>query len=411
MTYRLFECVGIELEYMLVDAAAGRVLPAADRLLQRLAKTRDFPSDLEAGPVSWSNELVNHVVELKVTEPVPDLMGGGGIFASALADARADLDALGATLMPTAMHPLMDPVRETVLWPHESREIYEAYDRIFDCRRHGWANVQSVHLNLPFGSEKEFAVLHAAIRALLPLMPGLAASSPIQNGRITGIRDNRMIAYAGNMLKIPHATARVIPEPVATEAEYRRDILEPLYHAIRPHDPAGILQHEFLNARGAIARFDRGAIEIRVLDIQEAPAMDVAIAEAVVHALRRIVDLHWFDGGARLNNLPTELLRAHLDRVVAAADNAVLDDPDYLRLLGVGGPPTQPAVEVWQRLTDHLEPRDAGTAHGLDLLFRHGALATRITDALPADPSPDALLALYQRLSGCLFANQPFHDA
>jgi hypothetical protein len=31
------------------------------------------------------------------------------------------------------------------------------------------------------------------------------------------------------------------------------------------------MDHHFANSRGAIARFDRGAIEIRVIDIQECP--------------------------------------------------------------------------------------------------------------------------------------------
>ena len=53
------------------------------------------------------------------------------------------------------MHPWMDP-RAASLWPHEYGEVYAAYDRIFDCRRHGWANLQSVHLNLPFADEREF---------------------------------------------------------------------------------------------------------------------------------------------------------------------------------------------------------------------------------------------------------------
>jgi hypothetical protein len=32
-----------------------------------------------------------------------------------------------------------------------------------------------------------------------------------------------------------------------------------------------VLRHEWVNARGAIARFDRSAIEIRVLDVAECP--------------------------------------------------------------------------------------------------------------------------------------------
>ena len=69
--------------------------------------------------------------------------------------------------------------------------MYEAYDRIFDCRGHGWANLQAVHLNLPFSGDEEFGRLHAAIRLVLPIMPadrimasGLATSLPARAGAV-----------------------------------------------------------------------------------------------------------------------------------------------------------------------------------------------------------------------------------
>ena len=46
---------------------------------------------------------------------------------------------------------------------------------------------------------------------------------------------------------------------------------------------------EWLNARGAIARFGRGTIEIRVLDVQECPQADLAICAAVVEVLQALV--------------------------------------------------------------------------------------------------------------------------
>jgi hypothetical protein len=86
-------------------------------------------------------------------------------------------------LLPTGAHPLMDPFTETRLWPHEHKEIYNLYNRIFDCRGHGWSNLQSTHLNLPFSGDAEFKKLHAAIRLLLPLIPALSASTPLLDGK------------------------------------------------------------------------------------------------------------------------------------------------------------------------------------------------------------------------------------
>ena len=76
-----------------------------------------------------------------------------------------------ARLLPTAMHPWMDPDRDLRLWPHEASAVYEAFNRIFSCRGHGWANLQSAHINLPFANDEEFGRLHAAIRAVLPIIP------------------------------------------------------------------------------------------------------------------------------------------------------------------------------------------------------------------------------------------------
>ena len=44
--------------------------------------------------------------------------------------AQGELTRLGARLMPGAMHPWMDPHRETELWPHENTEVYRAFDTV-----------------------------------------------------------------------------------------------------------------------------------------------------------------------------------------------------------------------------------------------------------------------------------------
>ena len=85
--------------------------------------------------------------------------------------------------MPTAAHPLMHPDTEMQLWQHNYSKIYALYNRIFDCRGHGWSNVQSMHINLPFSDDEEFEKLHAAVRIILPIIPGLSASSPIFEGK------------------------------------------------------------------------------------------------------------------------------------------------------------------------------------------------------------------------------------
>ena len=53
--------------------------------------------------------------------------------------------------------------------------------------------------------------------------------------------------------------------------------------------PKAMLQDEWLNSRGAVARFEPGnTIEIRVLDVQECPQADVAICALIADVLERL---------------------------------------------------------------------------------------------------------------------------
>lgn len=174
----LFDGYGIEMEYMVVDRATLAILPRTDEILRAVAG--EYVAVTEQGALAWSNELVLHVIELKTNGPASTLDALPSAFAADVARINGLLEPMGGRLMPSAMHPWMDPHRETRLWPHEDNAIYAAYDRIFGCQGHGWSNLQSTHINLPFADDQEFARLHAAIRFLLPIVPALAASSPVR---------------------------------------------------------------------------------------------------------------------------------------------------------------------------------------------------------------------------------------
>ena len=378
----LFEAVGIELEYMIVDSKTFDVRPIADQLM--VAATGAYESEIERPEgVSWSNELVNHVVELKTTEPLfGPLSSAIPGFRRSVGDIDGMLKPLGARLMPGAMHPWMDPTRETRLWTHEYGEVYRNFDRLFDCRRHGWANLQSVHLNLPFHGDEEFGRLHAAIRLVLPLLPALCASSPIMDGRSTGLMCNRMDVYRSNQAAVPSLSGLVIPEAVFTQAEYERTIMEPIARDVAQLDASGVMRPEWMNSRGAIARFDRGSIEIRVMDVQECPAADVAIAAGVSAVLQWLI-ARSPSSSAVQRALSAEQLRAMLGRTIADAERATIDDRQYLAALGIAGGPFS-ASEIWRRLlgtagagVENMAPLDP-----LRLILDHGPLARRIADRL-----------------------------
>lgn len=199
---------------------------------------------------------------------------------------------------------------------------------------HGWSNIQSTHLNLPFSTDEEFARLHAAVRLVLPLLPALAASSPIADGRRADWLDNRLAVYRTNASKIPSITGCVIPEAVFSHRDYEREILDRMYRDIAPHDQEKVLQDEFLNSRGAIARFSRGSIEIRLLDIQECPMADIAIASAVVDVIRALVEERLSDFHSQCR-IETELLESVFLETSRVGQDAVIDDPHYLATLGL----------------------------------------------------------------------------
>jgi gamma-glutamyl:cysteine ligase YbdK (ATP-grasp superfamily) len=398
----LFEGYGLELEYMIVDERTLSVLPVTDRVLHDVAG--NYADEVEMGDLAWSNEIVLHVIELKTMDPAPSLGGLARSFQDHLSHIRRILGPLRGRLMPGAAHPWMNPSRETVLWPHAYNPVYETLNRIFDCRGHGWSNIQCTHLNLPFAGDDEFGRLHAAIRMVLPIIPAIAASSPLLDGRLTGFRDSRLDVYRTNAERIPSVTGSVIPEPVFSKKAYEREILEPMYTEIAPHDPDGILRHEWLNARAAIARFDRNAIEIRIVDSQECPAADIAIAWAIAAVTRAVVEERWQDAAAQ-RRWPTATLNDILVATTRDAEAAAIDDPDYARAFGYTGDRCT-AGALWRHLADTvLAMADADGVEWqgpITGILRHGTLASRIVSALGGDVSADHLKQTYARLCDCL---------
>ena len=409
-TLPLFAGYGIELEYMIVDRDHHNVLPVTDEVLKVIAG--EYVNDVEEGPIAWSNELVLHVIELKTNGPAGSLDILPDQFLSSIYQVNTILSDLNGHLMPTAMHPWMDPYQETRLWPHEASEIYDTYNRIFNCQGHGWSNLQSMHVNLPFADDYEFALLHAAIRALLPIMPALAASSPIMNSEYTGLLDSRLETYRRNAERIPSITGSVIPEPVNSNQDYQNRILQPMYADIAPHDPDKVLQHEWLNSRGAIARFDRNAIEIRVLDTQETPQADIAIAALIISILKKLVATSWSDVNQQ-NNLDTHALTDIFLTTIKEGELAVIKNKSYLELFEFPDRRGQ-VQELWQHLLESTAGNDSDLNPELkktvQYIIKCGPLARRIKLAIGNEVKRPRMEETYRRLCECLANGQLFES-
>jgi hypothetical protein len=343
---------------------------------------------------------------MKTNGPRPALDG----LAAALTRDEAEIDALlaplGGRILPTAMHPFMNPRRDTRLWPHEYNEVFRTYDRAFGCKTHGFANLQSVHVNLPFSGDREFARLHAAVRLVLPLLPAIAASSPLVEGKLTGVSNNRLVYYRRNQRLIPVITGSVIPERIATKAEYEDRILRVIAKDIARVDTEGVLEAEWVNSRGAITRFSRDAIEIRVIDAQECAAADVAIAAAAVAVVRALVEERFAPFEDQFTIHESRLL-PFFTKAVEFGGGAVIDDAGYLACLGAGTSPLS-MKDVWAHLVGVLDMTVDGGREPLDVILRQGTLSERIVRAVGPDPSRDAIVSTYRAIADAGRAGRSF---
>jgi carboxylate-amine ligase len=406
-----FEAYGIEMEFMIVDRDSLAVRPVAAAVLRdgEAAAT----GYVARGGMAWSNEIVRHLVEVKNDPPQRSLAALADAFAAETRELDRLLAPLGARLMPGAMHPWMNPAVETCLWQGEHEDIYRAYDRIFDCRQHGQANLQSMHLNLPFCGDGEFARLHAAVRLLLPILPALAAASPIAGGRASGFLDYRMEAYRLANARVPSVIGRIVPDTVRSRAEYETQVLAPMYQDMSGVDPQGVLRHEWLNCRGAVPRFERSAIEIRVIDMQECVRANLAVAAASCAVSRLIYESEEMPLRDQ-RKIGTAQLAAILESCVRDGDHALIEDAAYLQMMHCPAPACE-AGELWYRLLEQAECRDGAEAEAvrtfagpLRLILENGPLARRIVRAVGGDYSSERLHAVYRELCDCLAEDRMF---
>jgi gamma-glutamyl:cysteine ligase YbdK (ATP-grasp superfamily) len=195
-----------------------------------------------------------------------------------------------ARLLGTGMHPLLK-LDETGVWPHRHRQIYEAYGRVFNLKRHGWLNIQSFHLNLPYSDEASAMILNNTLANLCPYLCAVSASSPAYEGKLGKAVDNRLRFYWENQKEIPSVTGEIVPEYASSFGQYEKDVIGRYSNDLaRAGADKLILNKEWVNSRGIIFRFDRKAIEIRIMDEQECIKSDVALSCFIRASLRGLIN-------------------------------------------------------------------------------------------------------------------------
>ncbi len=409
--YRPFEVAGVELEYAVVDRdlnVAHRVEEAFRTLAGR------GTSDVDLGAVGLSNELADHVLEVKTQAPVRSLAEAEEVLVEGIQRFAAVLrDTFDARLMPTGMHPWMDPAQGR-LWRRSNARVYDTYARLFDVKSHGWMNVHSCHLSLPMGREAEAVAMLNAAALLVPYLPALSASSPMYDGDLQPSVDGRLAWILEHQARIPESQGEIVPEYVESLSDYRRRILGGMYAALDRVPGTGAIRREFFNARGAVFKASSKRMEVRVLDTQECVKMDMAVSVFVRSALKALTQ-RVLDGRAPL---PAHaVLVADFRSTVRDGSRARVTAPHF-RSVSRDAEGRADVREVLRALLeDARRSVRKDEAEYLELAGRiidAGTLSERIRATLAPFASADdhtftdAARRIYIELMDCLEANEPW---
>jgi len=270
--------IGTEHEYSINDASFNP-LPVSDKIIEKISGR--ITDEVPFGGILVSKELQKHAIELIPSKPSglkeleENLYSGLKSLYSAL---NGEYRFLGL-----GMHPLLT-LDQTTYWDHDEQEYYHAYDRLFNIRQHGWLNIQALQINIPYADERSLVRNYNNLRALMPSLVAVTASSPFVEGKATSCMDNRLMYYRVNQKEIPLICNDVLPEKISSSRDYV-EINRCIYRDLKRCD-ADILCREWVNSRGVIVRFTRRCLEIKALDEQECLRSDMAVAAFVLSLLR-----------------------------------------------------------------------------------------------------------------------------
>lgn len=363
--------IGPEHEFSINDENFNP-LPVSDEIIRKIRGR--IANETVAGRVIVGKELQKHVIELKPVKPFEGLSEFEEVMQEGVEELLSYLD--GYKLLGLGMHPLLK-LEDTATWNHRDRRIYETYDRLFNIKQHGWLNIQSFQLNIPYSSEEEAVELHNRLRTLIPYIVAIASASPVYEAKPYYV-DTRLHFYRINQKEIPLICNDVIPEKIESLKEYRK-ILEQIYMELRKKD-AYILCREWVNSRGVIFRFSRKCLEIKVMDEQECIKSDVALTAFIKAILR-----------AEIQELPREKLIEKLDK---AMKNGTAELKSEL-------------WEVFRKAREYADSEEKKYLKIVKLRIEEGSLGEKILMNM-REMSRDEITSICEELSKCLERNEVY---
>ena len=304
----------------------------------------------------------------------------------------------GASLLGTGMHPLMN-LQDTAISPHYHKKIYREFGKLFNLNQHGWLNIQSFHLNLPYQKETDGIQTHNLLANLCAYLPAITASSPFCEGKPGPDTDNRLKFYKENQKEIPTITADVIPEYAISFSRYKTDIISRYSEDLaRAGADKIILWREWINSRGIIFRFDRKALEIRVMDEQECIKSDVALSCFIRSVLRGLT-------AQKAELLPHNLLVKDYNAVVKHGLNA--------RVSSCKGETARQVCQYYLKIaTEYADSDEKQYLWLIKKRIENGSLSELIRDRVLRRSErtglQEAIKDVYSNLIKCLMNNEPY---
>ncbi len=387
--------LGPEHEYSLVGEDL-KVMPISDKIIKDYCgKTVNF---IELPKFTFGKEMQLHVMEIKANLPFKT----ASEFEESMQNAVTALSQIvrkhGANLLGTGMHPLLK-LKDTAIWPHYHKKIYREYGKIFDLNQHGWLNIQSFHLNLPFQKEADAIQTHNQLVNLCAYLPAIAASSPIFEGKEGPHIDNRLQFYKINQKEVSSVTGDVIPEYASSLSQYKRDVIEQYSRDLAKKGADKTLLHrEWVNSRGIIFRFDRRALEVRVMDEQECIKSDVALACFVRAALRGLI-------ASNAQLLSHDVLVKDFNAIIKNGLNAEVSSP-------LGKTARHLCQHYFNLAQEHADGDEKKYLWLVKKRIDEGSLSelvrARVLRRAQRSDFHQAIVDVYSTLIKCLIDNQPY---
>ncbi len=389
--------LGPEHEFSIVNEEL-KVLPIVDKII------KDFHGRIvnfvEQPDFTFGKELQLHVMEMKPNEPFKSPTDFEEIMHNAVLTITDFLERkYKANLLGTGMHPLLR-LEDTGVWPHRHKQIYQVYSKVFNLKQHGWLNIQSFQLNLPYFSEKEAVLVHNLLAEVCAYLPAVCASSPIYEGQLGEHVDNRLRFYMASQREVPSVTGDVVPEYVSSFRQYKEEVIGKYsLDLVRAGVNDCLPYQDWVNSRGVIFRFNRRAFEIRVMDEQECIKSDVALSCFVRALLKGLLK----DDKAEL--LPHEMLVKDFKAIKSKGLNAHVLHPHGRtarhvceRFLNIAW---KNATEEEKRYLPIIKKR---VEYGnLSEIIRE-----RVLKKAQKTDLREAIVSVYLMLIKCLVNNQPY---